>query len=53
MQVPLFAVEESEASASCSASRISSARESPILACQDNLAFMAALPDGQFKLIKS
>ena len=51
MQVPLFVVEESEASASCSAAGISLLRESPVLACQDNLAFMEALPDGQFKLI--
>ena len=51
MQVPLFVVEESEASASCPAAGISPLRESPVLACQDNLAFMEALPDGQFKLI--
>ena len=56
MQAPLFAVEESEASASCPTAGSSSPCESPIgklptLACQDNLAFMAALPDGQFKLI--
>ena len=51
MQVPLFVVEESEASASCSAAGVSPLRESPVLACQDNLAFMEALPDGQFKLI--
>ena len=55
-QAPLFAVEESEASASCPAAGGSPACQSPIgnvptLACQDNLAFMAALPDGQFKLI--
>ena len=51
MQVPLFVVEELEASASCPAAGISSLRKSPVLACQDNLAFMEALPDGQFKLI--
>lgn len=51
MQVPLFVVEESEASASCPAAGVSPAWESPILACQDNLAFMEALPDCQFKLI--
>lgn len=51
MQVPLFVVEESEASASCSAAGVRPLRESPVLACQDNLAFMEALPDGQFKLI--
>ena len=56
MQAPLFAVEESEAPASCPGAGSSSPCESPIgnlpvLACQDNLAFMATLPDGQFKLI--
>ena len=51
MQVPLFVVEEPEESASCPAAGISPAYESPVLACQDNLAFMEALPDGQFKLI--
>lgn len=56
MQVPLFVVEESEATASCPAAGVSPACESPIgklptLACQDNLAFMEALPECQFKLI--
>ncbi len=51
MQVPLFAAEESEASASCPAAGVNALRESPVLACQDNLTFMAPLPDGQFKLI--
>lgn len=51
MQVPLFVVEESEASAYRPAAGVSPLRESPVLACQDNLAFMEALPDGQFKLI--
>ena len=51
MQVPLFVGEDSEASASCPAAGVGPLCESPVLACQDNLAFMAALPDGQFKLI--
>ena len=56
MQVPLFAGEESEASAAGAAADGKPPCESPIaklptLACTDNLAFMAPLTDGQFKLI--
>ena len=51
MQVPLFVVEEPEESASCPAAGVSPACESPVLACQDNLAFMEALPECQLKLI--
>jgi len=51
MQFPLFAVEESEASDACPTADLEPLGESPVLACQDNLDFMEAMPDGQFRLI--
>ena len=56
MQIPLFVDEDSEPSASFPEADArppsdSTMGDSATLACQDNLAFMGALPDGQFKLI--
>ena len=49
MQAPLFAVEEPQAPRPSVG--VSAPLGTPVLACQDNLAFMEGLPDGQFKLI--
>ena len=49
MQAPLFAAPEPQAP--CPSAGVSAPLGTPILACQDNLAFMEGLPDGQFKLI--
>ncbi|MCY4343672.1 MAG: site-specific DNA-methyltransferase [Gammaproteobacteria bacterium] len=49
MQAPLFAVEEPQAPRPSAG--VSAPLGTPVLACQDNLAFMEGLPDGQLKLI--